>query len=197
LFGNKLIGKNDLRNFDLEIKVNIFIDKPLKMSPYIKLLCLFLGYSFGVNAQEYYSKTLNGGYARISLREVDNITYYSITQFDNNQLFDLTVVNLTDLPFINNKISIPDSERYWFIPFNGSGPIALRNIQISDECSGNCIISNGDRSSCSWITSNNNSEICKCESGSGDQSVVLIFPEQSACYETPGIFLIANVLISE
>lgn len=74
------------------------------------------------------------------------------------------IYNTTDLEWENNKIYIPDSLNYWFIPFDEKQPFILmpRTYLLSD-CKELYMCRT---SSCQWVPVAGGCEECKC----GDQT---------------------------
>ena len=101
---------------------------------------------------------------KITINYHDGVANIVKEQIKHDSTIGQRVYNLTDLEWENNKIFIPDSLNYWFIPFDDIQPFVLmpRTYLLSD-CKELYVCRN---SSCAWVPINGGCDACKC----GDQT---------------------------
>ena len=121
------------------------------------LLILLFGFSFS-QAQTYQSRVTETICTEITLKKVGNKVSYTFKEIPNQKSIRSQVVNLTNIPFEGNILTIEGNKSVWFIPFGLDIPAFRVGGAVNEtECWGykcHCGFPTGGDAGCEVSTTN-------------------------------------------
>ncbi len=164
----------------------------------ISSIILFLFLHLNSFGQSYTSLTMSGEFIKLELTRIENEVHVSRITTQGNNTIGMRIYNLTDIPFQENRIEIPENGKFWWIPFeeNEQASVLKPYTTYCYECStsGGCY-----NSSCVWKNVGGGCQQCQCASGGQGECFVTRCPcdSQKNKANGGGIIISAEKIVIE
>jgi hypothetical protein len=173
------------------------------------LKILFLGlllFSFAFSqAQTYQSRVTQTICTEVTFKKVGGKVTYTFKEIPNQKNIRTQLINLTDIPFKDNVLTIPSSKSVWFIPFGlDVPPFRVGGAAGQFECwlyHCHCGFPSGGAGGCEVSTTNNGKSCTEAGCSQccvGYQSrISCITKNEEGTLQGGGIFIVADDVVLE